>query len=52
MGPHIPMMKQVLCPILQIETADLSIKAKTNEGIGIIGQGHAIATLAQALLEW
>ena len=52
MGPHIPRMKQVLCPILQIEATDLSIKAKTNEGMGIIGQGEAIAALAQALLEW
>lgn len=50
-GPHIAKMKQVLCPLLQIQANDLGIKAKTNEGIGPIGQGEAIAAVAQALLE-
>jgi 2-C-methyl-D-erythritol 2,4-cyclodiphosphate synthase len=49
-GPHIAKMKQVLCPLLQIQANDLGIKAKTNEGIGPIGQGEAIAAVAQALL--
>jgi len=49
-GPHIAKMKQVLCPLLQIQVNDLGIKAKTNEGIGPIGQGEAIAAVAQALL--
>jgi len=49
-GPHIAKMKQVLCPLLQIQANDLGIKAKTNEGIGPIGQGEAIAVVAQALL--
>ena len=47
---HIAKMKQVLCPLLQIQTNDLGIKAKTNEGIGPLGQGEAIAAVAQALL--
>ena len=50
-GPHIDRIKQVLCPILQIEANDLGIKAKTNEGIGPVGKGEAIAAIAQALLE-
>jgi len=50
-GPHISRMKQVLCPLLQIGANDLGIKAKTNEGIGPIGQEEAIAALAQTLLE-
>jgi 2-C-methyl-D-erythritol 2,4-cyclodiphosphate synthase len=50
-GPHIPRIKQALCPILKIEAHDLGIKAKTNEGIGPVGQGEAIAAVAQALLE-
>lgn len=50
-GPHISKMKQILCPILQIEAGDLGIKAKTNEGIGPVGQGEAIAAIAQVLLE-
>ena len=50
-GPHVSEMKTVLCPLLRIEADDLSIKAKTNEGIGAIGRGEAIAALAQALIE-
>lgn len=49
-GPHIAEMKKVLCPLLRIQEDDLSIKAKTNEGIGPIGQGEAIAAVAQALI--
>jgi 2-C-methyl-D-erythritol 2,4-cyclodiphosphate synthase len=51
MGPYIPGMKQILCPLLRIETSDLGIKAKTHEGIGPIGHGEAIAAFAQALIE-
>lgn len=50
-GPHIDRIKRVLCPILQVEAADLGIKAKTNEGMGPIGKGEAIAAIAQALIE-
>ena len=50
-GPHIDRMKKNLCPILQIGADDLGIKAKTNEGLGAVGQGEAIAAIAQALLE-
>lgn len=49
-GPHTDRMKQVLCPLLRIRASDLSIKAKTNEGIGPVGKGEAIAAIAQALL--
>ena len=50
-GPYIPEIKQILCPLLQTEETDLGIKAKTNERIGPVGQGDAIAAIAQALLE-
>jgi len=43
-------MKKVLCPILEIHSDDLGIKAKTNEGIGEIGSGEAIAAWAAAVL--
>jgi 2-C-methyl-D-erythritol 2,4-cyclodiphosphate synthase len=51
-GPHIGLMKQVLCPLLRIREDDLGIKAKTNEGIGPIGHGEAIAAIAHALVAW
>ena len=43
-------MKKTLCPILQVGKDDLGIKAKTFEGLGLIGQGKAIASWAHVLL--
>ena len=51
LSPFIPQMKGVLCPILGIGRDDLGIKAKTNEGLGVLGQGEAIASLAQVLVK-
>ncbi|MBQ8168582.1 2-C-methyl-D-erythritol 2,4-cyclodiphosphate synthase [bacterium] len=42
MMPYIPKMKEVLCQILEIETDELSIKAKTNEKMDAVGQKLAI----------
>jgi 2C-methyl-D-erythritol 2,4-cyclodiphosphate synthase len=50
MGPHIPAMKAVLCPVLGIPPAGLGIKAKTNEGLGPVGEKRAIACYAVALI--
>ncbi len=50
MGPHIPAMKAVLCPVLGIPAASLGIKAKTNEGLGPVGEKRAIACFAVALI--
>ncbi|MGD2295518.1 MAG: 2-C-methyl-D-erythritol 2,4-cyclodiphosphate synthase [Candidatus Aminicenantes bacterium] len=50
-NPYILRMKQVLCPLLGMEKEDLGIKAKTNEGLGMIGKEEAIASLAQALIQ-
>jgi len=51
LAPFIPQMKQALCPLLGIGEEDLGIKAKTSEGIGLIGKGKAIAVLAQVLIK-
>ena len=51
MGPYIPEMKKALCPILELSEEDLGIKAKTNEGIGELGRGNAIAAWAAAFLK-
>ncbi|MFC2169188.1 2-C-methyl-D-erythritol 2,4-cyclodiphosphate synthase [Acidobacteriota bacterium] len=50
LAPFILNMKDILCPILNIGRDCLGIKAKTNEGMGIIGQQEAIAAWAQALI--
>lgn len=49
-GPHVARMKGVLGPVLGVQPDGLGIKAKTNEGTGLIGEGGAIACWAVALL--
>jgi len=51
LAPYLPKMKEILCPILGVEKGDLGIKAKTNEGLGEIGRGEAIASLVQVLVK-
>jgi 2-C-methyl-D-erythritol 2,4-cyclodiphosphate synthase len=50
-GPHVARMKETLAPLLGIAPDRLGIKAKTNEGTGLIGEGGAIACWAVVLLE-
>jgi 2-C-methyl-D-erythritol 2,4-cyclodiphosphate synthase len=51
LAPHIEAMKRVLCPLLGVEKDRLGIKAKTNEGLGLIGRERAVACWAVVLLE-
>jgi len=51
MGPHIPAMKAVLAPVLGIPASSIGIKAKTNEGLGAVGEKRAIACYAVVLIE-
>lgn len=51
LAPFIPQMKETLCSILRIGPEDLGVKAKSNEGLGAIGRGEAIAAWATVLLE-
>lgn len=51
LAPHISRMKDILCPLLYVQREDLGIKAKTHEGIGLIGRGEAIAAWAQVLVK-
>ncbi|MGZ5454528.1 MAG: 2-C-methyl-D-erythritol 2,4-cyclodiphosphate synthase [Candidatus Aminicenantales bacterium] len=51
MGPHIPAMKAALAPILGLPVTSLGIKAKTNEGLGPVGEKRAIACYAIALIK-
>ncbi len=50
-APYISQMKRFLCPVLKLEEENLAIKAKTYEGLGVIGRGEAIACWAQALIK-
>jgi 2-C-methyl-D-erythritol 2,4-cyclodiphosphate synthase len=51
LASYIHQMKEVLCPILEIKKDNLGVKAKTNEGLGVIGKRKAIACLAQVLVK-
>jgi 2-C-methyl-D-erythritol 2,4-cyclodiphosphate synthase len=51
LGPHFEAMKDVLCPLLGLPRDGLGLKAKTNEGLGLIGRGRAIACWAVVLAE-
>ncbi len=50
MAPHIPAMKAALAPVLGIPGSGIGIKAKTNEGLGPVGEKRAIACYAVALI--
>jgi 2-C-methyl-D-erythritol 2,4-cyclodiphosphate synthase len=52
MGPHVPAMKAALSPVLGIPETSLGIKAKTNEGLGPVGEKRAIACFAVALIRF
>lgn len=50
-GPHVPAMRQTLAEVLGVEVERVSVKGKTNEGMGWIGRGEGIAALAVATIE-
>jgi 2-C-methyl-D-erythritol 2,4-cyclodiphosphate synthase len=50
LGPYKGQMKRVVAGLLGIDFAAVNVKAKTNEGLGDIGAGQAIAATATALL--
>lgn len=46
MKPYIPLMTEVLASLVQIPVSSFSIKAKTNEKMGPIGNKEGIAAIA------
>jgi 2-C-methyl-D-erythritol 2,4-cyclodiphosphate synthase len=51
LASHIEVMKDALCPILGVGRNNIGIKAKTNEGLGLIGRERAVACWAVVLVE-
>jgi 2-C-methyl-D-erythritol 2,4-cyclodiphosphate synthase len=51
LGPHLGAMAERLVARLGARPGSVSLKAKTNEGMGFIGRGEGIAVIAVATLE-
>ncbi len=51
LGPFKGQMKRAVAGLLGIDFTVVNVKAKTNEGLGEIGAGQAIAATATALLK-
>jgi 2-C-methyl-D-erythritol 2,4-cyclodiphosphate synthase len=51
LSPHIDDMRAALAAALGCQPSQLSIKAKTAEGLGAVGEGNALEARAVALVE-
>jgi len=51
LSPHKQPMRRRLAELLGIDPSRVSVKAKTNEGMGWIGRGEGLAVIAAVLLD-
>ena len=49
-NPHIPEMKKVLAPLMNVTEEEVSIKATTNETLGYVGREEGVNAYAVALI--
>jgi 2-C-methyl-D-erythritol 2,4-cyclodiphosphate synthase len=50
LGPHIPAMRKRLAGVLRIAETQVNVKGTTAKGMGVLGAGEGIATIAVASL--
>jgi 2-C-methyl-D-erythritol 2,4-cyclodiphosphate synthase len=50
LAPHVEAMQAALGRALGVDAATISVKAKTNEGMGFVGRGEGVAAIAVASL--
>jgi 2-C-methyl-D-erythritol 2,4-cyclodiphosphate synthase len=51
LGPYTGAMCTALARVLDVDRGAVSVKAKTNEGMGFIGRGEGLAVIAVATVE-
>ena len=52
LNPHLDCIRAMIAKHLDLKIDQISIKAKTNEGVGPEGREEAISTQAIALIQW
>ena len=48
--PHILTMREKIAEVLSVELSHVSVKAKTAEGLGVVGEGNAVEAQAVVLI--
>jgi 2-C-methyl-D-erythritol 2,4-cyclodiphosphate synthase len=51
LAPHLEPMRDAIAGVLGVEAGQVSVKAKSTDGLGALGRGEGIAALAVVLLE-
>lgn len=51
LAPYLPQVRQTLADTMGLEVGQVSVKAKTNEGLDALGRGNGVAAHAVILLE-
>ncbi len=51
MNPHIPAMQAKMAEVMDVDPADISIKASTNERLGYLGRNEGIVAYCTVLIQ-